>query len=47
MSGDPGGGVVGVIAGDGEGRAVRFLVVGDHLREGEVLEDRVGHWGDD
>lgn len=43
MGGDAGGGVVCVVAGDCEGRAVGFLVVGYHLGEGKVFQDRCCH----
>lgn len=47
MCGDPSGGVVCVVARNSEGGTVRFLVVCDHLWEGEVFKERGGHWGDD
>lgn len=46
MGADASGGVVGVVAGDSEGGAVGFFVVGDHLGEREFLEEVGGHWGD-
>ena len=47
VGGDPRGRAHGVVARDGEGRAVRFLVVRDHLREVEAVKVRSRHGGDD